>query len=302
MSPKETIGQDHVRLSSRRPARAQSVPVQGNYRPHDHEFYEICVVTSGRALHRTTDGASWLERGAVVVVAPGQTHSFERASRFGVVNAYYLAEWFLSELQGLRNVAGLVDLFFARALFPSKERGGVAQFHIGEHELACCLRDLADLQTEWESPDAEPLFCEAALLKSMIRLARVANAARSGPANITWSRSVLRAVSLIERAVRAGQSPALSEIAKSSGVSSAHLCRRFRAETGQSPGTYFQRLRIQRTCRALLTTKDTSAEIAHALCFADSPHFNRSFKAINKLTPRDYRLRFAGNRDGSPGR
>lgn len=293
MRSTETIGQDQVRLSNRRPARAQAVPVQGNYPPHDHEFYEICLVTAGRALHRTAEGDEWLRRGSVVIVAPGQTHAFARTEDFGVVNVYYLAEWFLSELQGLRAVSGLVDLFFARALFPANRPDRVAQFELNEPTLRACLRDLGDLQAEWESERAEPLFCEAALLKCMIRLARAAEGSHEGGDGLRWSRPVARSAGLIESAVRAGAAWDLSALAKGAGVSPPHLCRLFKAETGLSPGAYFQRLRIQRACRALLTSQTTTAEIAHALGYADSPHFNRSFKAITGTTPREYRRRFA---------
>jgi len=48
MKADHTITQDYVRLSSRRPVWAEPVPRQPDYPPHDHEIYEISLVTGGR--------------------------------------------------------------------------------------------------------------------------------------------------------------------------------------------------------------------------------------------------------------
>lgn len=293
MQPEHTIGQDHVKLSSRCPARAQSVPIQGNYPPHDHEFYEVGVVTAGRALHRTRDEAEWLERGSVVVIPPREPHAYERTAGFGVINIYYLAEWFLSEPSGLRSAEGLVELFFERALFPQGERGGVRHVRLSEAQLRACLGDLADLEAEWEAAEPQPLFCEAAALKCMVRMARAAEIAPTDGGHAARPRAVTLAVAGIERAVRLGRGLQLEEVARAAGLSAAHLCRVFRAATGMSPGGYFQHLRVQRACRALLAGRETAAEIAHALGYADSAHFNRGFKKIVGMTPCRYRARFS---------
>lgn len=281
-------------LSNRRPARAQSVPRQGNYPPHDHEFYEVGVVTAGRALHRTREGAEWLERGSVVVIPPREPHAYERASGFGVINIYYLAEWFLSEPNGLRSAPGLVELFFDRALFPSGAGGGARRVRLGEAELRACLADLADLEAEWEAEAPQPLFCEAAVLKCMVRMARVADQAPREDGRPARPRAVTVAIASLERAVRLGRGLELAGVAREAGMSAAHLCRVFRAATGTSPGGYFQHLRVQRACRALLAGRETAAEIAHALGYADSAHFNRGFKKIVGMTPCRYRARFSG--------
>jgi hypothetical protein len=126
MAPAFTISQDFVRLSNRSPVRAQRLPDQGDHAPHNHEFYEICLVVAGTALHRTTDGEERLSPGSVVVVAPGQVHGFADTRRLAILNVYYLAEWFLSNLHALEGIDRLVPLFFQHALFPSAPLGGVA--------------------------------------------------------------------------------------------------------------------------------------------------------------------------------
>ena len=293
MKVDHTITQEYVRLSNRRPVRAEPVPRQPDYPPHDHEFYEISLVVGGRARHVTVDGDEPLERGSVVIVAPGQLHSFAGARGFSVVNIYYIAEWFLANMQALQDIDRLVPLFFQRALFPSSERGGVVQLKLTEAELADCLHDFEQLQQEGDAADGQVLFLEASFLKCLIRLARAyARDQRSGYA-LDWPAAVVRGLAVIERVVRAGEAPDMEAVAREAGVSFSHFCRLFRATTGLTAGDYFQRRRIHRACHRLLTTEATATEIGHHLGFADSAHFSRRFKETTGLTPRAYRLKFA---------
>lgn len=293
MKADHTISQDYVRLSSRRPVRAEPVPRQPDYPPHDHEFYEISLVTGGRARHVTMDGEEPLARGSVVIVAPGQLHSYADVRGFSVVNVYYIAEWFLANMQALQGIDRLVPLFFQRALFPSAEHGGVVQLKLTEEELTDCLHDFEELQRESEAGDGQVLFLEASFLKCLIRLARAyARSEKSGYA-LDWPATVVRGLAVIERVVRAGDAPDIEAVAREAGVSFSHFCRLFKATTGLTAGDYFQRRRIHRACHRLLTTEATATEIGHQLGFADSAHFSRRFKETTGLTPRAYRLKFA---------
>lgn len=293
MKPDHTITQDYVRLSNRRPVLAEPVPRQPDYPPHDHEFYEISLVTGGRARHVTVDGEESLERGSVVIVAPGQLHSYVGARGFSVVNVYYIAEWFLANMQALQGIDRLVPLFFQRALFPSADRGGVVQLKLTESELVDCLHDFEELQREAEETDGQVLFLEASFLKCLIRLARAYVREERGGYALDWPAAVVRGLAVIERVVRAGDAPDIEAVAREAGVSFSHFCRLFKATTGLTAGDYFQRRRIHRACHRLLTTEETATEIAHLLGFSDSAHFNRRFKETTGLTPRSYRLKFA---------
>lgn len=294
-----------MRLSSRRPVRAEPVPKQPDYPPHDHEFYEICLIVGGRARHVTMDGDELLMRGSVVVMAPGQLHSFAETKGLSVVNVYYIAEWFLANMQALQGIEGLVPLFFQRALFPTTERDGVVQLKLTEPEMCACLHDFEELRIEAEATDGQVLFQEASFLKCLIRLARAyARDARRVFA-LDWPMPVTRGMEEIERRVRAGEGLNVEAVARETGVSFSHFCRLFKATTGLTAGDYFQRRRIHRACHRLLTTGATATEIAHQLGFADSAHFNRRFKKTTGLTPQAYRLKFAegtatrGGRDAS---
>src|SRR5690348_15662757 len=92
-----TITQSQVRLSAAAPVRVQPVLCRGPIGPHDHDYYEICVVRGGSGTHRTARGESRISTGSVLIVPPGDVHAFANLRRMPATNVYYLTEWLLLE-------------------------------------------------------------------------------------------------------------------------------------------------------------------------------------------------------------
>jgi len=91
--------QKQVGLSTSRPVRTQVWNVGRRVWPHDHTYYEICVVNKGHATHQTEFFDAPARQGTVVIIPPGKVHAFDDGSQLVVTNVYYLAEWFLGELK-----------------------------------------------------------------------------------------------------------------------------------------------------------------------------------------------------------
>ena len=294
-----TISQPYVQLSNRRPVRVEFAPVHLPFPPHDHEFYEICIVTAGSAYHLTSEGKEKLTRGSVIVVTPGQVHGFWKTQNFGLVNVYYLAEWFLANMQALRDIDRLVPLFFQQALFPHREPGAIIHFQIPPDQLADCLRDLDDLNRESLHQECEPLFLESCFIKCLVRIARALAKPGEGASPSAFSLThtlpppIAHALRQLEGDAARGEMPVMQTMAREAGVSLPHFCRLFKRHIGMSAISYFQRRRIQRACHRLLTTEATVTEIAYAFGYSDGAHFSRLFKATTGLTPRDYRKKFS---------
>ncbi len=159
-------------------------------------------------------------------------------------------------------------------------------------QLDECLVDFQQLQRKGDSPDGQTLFLEACFLKCLIRMIRSYVREFNATASRAWPDSVMRGLLEIERPVRTGETPDMKMIASHSGASASHFCRLFKMTTGLTASDYFQRRRIHRACRRLLSSNATSSEIAHQLGFADSAHFNRGFKKVIGLTPQSYRRKF----------
>ncbi|HWQ97980.1 MAG TPA: AraC family transcriptional regulator [Clostridia bacterium] len=79
------------------------------------------------------------------------------------------------------------------------------------------------------------------------------------------------------------------------GLSKYHLLRAFTKETGITPYSYLETIRIDRA-KALLRQGVSPAEAALIAGFSDQSHFSNAFKRFIGLTPGQYRRVFAENR------
>lgn len=102
-------------------------------------------------------------------------------------------------------------------------------------------------------------------------------------------RDVLRAQSIIEKHPEAP--PHVDRLAREVGMSVRSLARRFRRSTGNSPGEYIQRVKVEAAKRALEAGGRVS-EVAGGVGYADAAAFRRLFARVTGLTPADYRNRY----------
>lgn len=80
-----------------------------------------------------------------------------------------------------------------------------------------------------------------------------------------------------------------ADLAATAGVHPTHLARTFRQFNGKTVGEYVRHLRIDHSCRLLLTTEAPLSEIALAGGFYDQSHFTRCFRQLQGLTPSEFR-------------
>jgi len=96
-------------------------------------------------------------------------------------------------------------------------------------------------------------------------------------------------------AAHAGEQVSLDTLGEIAGLSKYHLLRAFTKETGITPYSYLETIRIDRA-KALLRQGIAPAEAALAAGVSDQSHFTNAFKRFIGLTPGQYRRVFAENR------
>jgi transcriptional regulator GlxA family with amidase domain len=77
-----------------------------------------------------------------------------------------------------------------------------------------------------------------------------------------------------------------------SGLTARTFKRRFKAATGNPPGVYVQRLRVERAKRMLERGDDSVEAISWAVGYEDSASFRRLFKRLAGCSAGEYRRRF----------
>lgn len=81
----------------------------------------------------------------------------------------------------------------------------------------------------------------------------------------------------------------LQHVADYTGYSVSHFTMLFKRQTGLSPISYFNHLRIQRACEMLLDTDFHVNQLCHKVGIDDAYYFSRLFTKTMGMSPLDYR-------------
>jgi AraC-type DNA-binding domain-containing proteins len=82
----------------------------------------------------------------------------------------------------------------------------------------------------------------------------------------------------------------LDEVAKHFGMNRTSFCAFFKREKGKSFFTTLNEYRIECSCLMLRETTLPIANICSAVGFDDIPYYNRTFKKLKGISPKDYRF------------
>lgn len=85
----------------------------------------------------------------------------------------------------------------------------------------------------------------------------------------------------------------INQLAKQVSITERTMQRRFLKATGYNPNQYLQRLRIQKACDYLESTKHSFEWISHQVGYEDISACRKAFINIVGLTPREFRKRFS---------
>ena len=103
----------------------------------------------------------------------------------------------------------------------------------------------------------------------------------------SYSNLILTAIHYIEH--QYAQNITVTQIADELNVSTNHLISTFKKETGQTPGSYIQQLRLQQAARLLSTTDLTVQNISTMVGISDTNYFIKIFRREYSSTPNQYR-------------
>lgn len=231
--------------------------------------YILQYAAEGEGWARAGEQRWALKAGSGVIIPPRTPHAYGGAEKGAWLN-YWIhfrgrrAEAFFREL-GLSRGHWLLDLPPDRQVVDLFE--SILESYIDGHTLSHLLK-------------------AAALLNSLLtRFCLLAS--RQGSAQSDRSPGVSASIQYMHD--RIASRLTLEDLAKAASLSRARYHELFRLQTGQTPMSYFNQLKIRKACDELLFSDQTVEGIALKLGFANGFYFSRVFKQIIGVSPSRYR-------------
>lgn len=250
---------------------------------HHHPELELTLTLNSAGQRFVGDHVGTYGHGDLVLVGPNLPHTWASREKLDPAGPHVaLVLWFEREwLETM--IGGSVELRPVRDLI---ERSATGLAFSPQTGLA--LRD--EIEAIFTRPPLERLLGLVSVLGRLSQapaqpLSRVAPRATDG------SRSRLDRV-LTHLHQHYAEPVSLPELAEIAALSVSGLHRLFTRHTRTSIGTYLTGLRIGDACSRLSSTDQPIQHVADAVGYGSLANFNRQFRALRGMTPREYRGRF----------
>jgi AraC-like DNA-binding protein len=247
---------------------------------HFHPEYELTLITEGSGTLFAGDTIEEYAAGDLVLIGPDLPHTYastpDRPAHEAVV-AQFRGDFLGTEafrVPELAPVATLLDRARRGLRFPRAVDVGV-------------------FATLDRLPPPEQTLT---LLSTLVRLSAVPEARPLASAHYspTLNRSAHDRTTAVIRFLQAeyGRPVGLEDVARAAHLSPAAVSRLFRRTTGTTITAYLNTLRVNAACRLLVETDRRIADVAADCGYQNLSHFNRRFRRLKGMSPREYRARF----------
>jgi AraC family L-rhamnose operon transcriptional activator RhaR len=250
---------------------------------HDHDFYELALIESGRGLHESDEGVRPLRPGVGLLLPPGAGHEYRGCENMRVYNCLFRAELLDAELMWARRDRLLGPLFDSgRSTEPAPD-GPQTYVELDPGTARRFIDALEPVRTGEAATRAAQL---ARLLLALDIVSTAASAQRTDDSPMA-SAVVTEAVDLMAGDLAFPWT--LDELSRRVYVGRFHLAHLFARTMGQPPMQYLARLRGERAAALLTGTDLPVAAIGAKVGWPDPAYFSRRFRAAFGVAPRDYR-------------
>lgn len=245
---------------------------------HFHPEIELIHIKKGNGVCHMGNSIQPFASGSFYLIGTNLPHAFgsspnQRRGAEWTVAHFLPSVWGEAfwDLPGSSRITRLLGLSQHGMQFDSKETGAIKQ----------------SLE---EIDDKTGLFRITSWLEILERLSRCSHRLLN-PVPVSESRMDARLQAILAWLERNAADPEMTQAdaAKKIHMSPAAFCRFFRLSTGRPFHRYVNEVRVARACGDLLGAEHSIADIAFKAGFGNLANFNRRFREIAGVTPREYR-------------
>lgn len=152
--------------------------------------------------------------------------------------------------------------------------------------LSACIKEMREKKNNWQYSTKGLLL---ALYIELYRIETQGGFLPKAPYNYSTMPVILRAIDLIEDHYM--EQFTMEDLAALCCMSPTHFRRVFFSFTNTSPLVYLNNVRVVKSCMMLDSKQETILNIAEMCGFGSVSNFNRHFKRLMGMTPKEYRKR-----------
>lgn len=266
---------------------------EGRYKEYEeqHDFWELCFVEKGEITIRGGAEEQCVVAGEILLIPPNQRHAY--LSKTGNDNRVFVV-CFECSSQALKSLSG-------KAFRVSKVQEACLKRLI-EESVQTFYMDENGLLATASSPNfggqqAILIHLEYLLICWIRQLSLEDNF------GVVFLRNEKFYVDIAEIIIEYFQQNiskklSLDDICEKVNYSKAFLCRIFKAQTGETLLSCFNRLKIEEAKRLLKETELSVETISQELGFLESKYFSAVFKRLTGVSPTVYKSQFLNRKNG----
>lgn len=238
---------------------------------HDHDFYEVCLVETGRVEHWVNGVVQVLERGDLVFIRPADTHAVKAGGQgCRIINVMFRAET-------ARHLVARYSETFAGQFFDAAQ-AVPSVLRLSGPQLGAIVEAAAKLQAQIRSLARIEQFL-LLLANELVRPLAVRE--DRGPRWFANACTAVRHKALFRQGA--------AGLIVASGRSHEHVCRTCREVLGMTPSAYVNHIRIDYAAQLLRSTSLSIREVSDDCGIENLGHFYRLFRKQTGVTPRSFR-------------
>jgi AraC-like DNA-binding protein len=261
---------------------------------HWHNEMEIIYLAQGAATFKIENQSYLLRAGDALIVHPGELHSGENDQ--GEATCYYAIVFKFSWLSSLH--ADRVQTQYVAPILQGEVRLPALLTAASDKHLPLLehIRQILD-RYERQSPAYE-MSLKGLLLLLVSGMYQEQLVERCNPSGGRRGRDLDRQIKRVLAYMdeHAHEKLELDQLASIVSLSRSHFCKFFKNQTGMRPMEYLNYIRIVKAANLLQTGSYNVLEAALEAGYPHASYFAKWFKQYMKMTPSEYKIRFATGR------
>lgn len=267
---------------------------QGSIAEHGHEFVELVYVVKGKGSHIFQGTRYEIRAGDVLIINPGETHSYEVAEgeQMEIINCLFMPSFIPDALLSELEITASMDYFYVHPFLKHDIRFN--------HHLNLIGQEASSVLTLLESMIREiggrgpghATVIKLQMVELLVLLSRYysymqSRKSHSSPRRLERVMTARRIYGYLERSF--DKKITLQSLSVLFNMSTRQLNRLMREEFQKSVFDVLHEIRIERAKRMLVESDEKVIAVAAMVGYDDPSFFSRLFARYAGCSPREYR-------------